>query len=189
MNLKSFHLSDLEVKTVELANLQGFAPDLNECLINLGLRQDVNRVLDAEFITNMGILCTSLSIMATKGEINSDWRFSRFGILYSSENRDYFEVHGLDDAITSLNHTEFSLVIAIMACRENMLAALINGHKNPFRISLFYQNLLLLCLDKLSGDFLIERDKVEDFLLKHKRKELAKHEPYFEKYLSLSIGL
>ena len=135
---KPFHLSDLEISTVDIYGLKGFSPDLHETLINLGLRQDLRRVMDAEFIANMGVLCTSLSIMATLGQVDSDWRFSQFGILYLVDDRSKIDVVGVDESKIVFNHVEFSIVIAIMACRENMLAALINGHKNPFRISFFY---------------------------------------------------
>lgn len=181
-----FHLSEHQLKSYELANLQGFAPDLNECLINLGLRRDAARVLDAEFTTNMGMLCTSLSIMGTGHKIDSNWRFSQYGILYIADERKEFELSGVDGSKVSLNHTEFSLVIGIMACRENIIGALMNGFKNPFRMSLFYQNVLQHCLLSL-GEFEVDKDKVLLFLEKHKRKEYANHEPYFNDYLKLDV--
>lgn len=188
MKPKPFHLSDVEVSSVDLYGLKGFSPDLHETLINLGLRQDLRRVMDAEFITNMGVLCTSLSIMATLGRVDSDWRFSQFGILYLVDDRSKIDVVGVDESKTVFNHAEFSIVIAIMACRENMLGALINGHKNPFRISFFYQNMLLHCLNKLIDEQQIDKDKTNKFLNIHKRKELFEHESFFESYLSLDVS-
>jgi hypothetical protein len=183
-----FHLSNLEVSSVDLYGLKGFSPDLHEALINLGLRQDLRRVMDAEFITNMGVLCTSMSIMATLGKVDSDWRFSQFGILYLVDDRSMLEVTGMDESKTIFNHTEFSLVIAIMACRENMLGALMNGFKNPFRLSYFYQNMLIHCINQLIDGEHIDKKKVTKFLDIHNRKELLEHEPFFESYLSLNIA-
>lgn len=186
MKQAEFHLSQYQLKPYELAGLQGFAPDLNECLINLGLRQDVVRVLDAEFTTNMGMLCTALTIIGTDHQIDSNWRFSQYGILYIVDDRKEFELSGVDGSKVTLNHTEFSLVIAIMACRENLIGALIQGFKNPFRMSLFYQNVLLHCL-KSFDDSCVDKVKVQNFLDKHKRKEYAEHEPYFNQYLNLPV--
>lgn len=174
------------MKVFELAGLQGFATDLNECLINLGLRQDIVRVLDAEFTTNMGMLCTALTITGTEHKIHSNWRFSQFGILYIVDDRKEYELTGIDGSKSILNHTEFSLVIAIMACRENLIGALIQGFKNPFRMSLFYQSVLLHCLISID-DSCANKAKVLDFLEKHKRKEYAEHEPFFNEYLKIEV--
>lgn len=186
MKTKNFHLSDFEINIRDMVSLQAFAPDLHECLINIGLRQNVDRVLDAEFITNIGVTCTALSIMGTDGAVNSDWRFSRFGILYIADERSSFEILSIDGDKFEFNHTEYSLVIPIMACRENILGALINGYKNPFRMFLFYLNLLLLCLEKL-GDKHIDLEKVMGFLDRHKREDFSKHEPFFNKYLMTDV--
>lgn len=187
MKPEVFHLSQYQPKSYEMASLQGFAPDLNECLINLGLRQDVIRVLDAEFTTNMGMFCTSLSIMATEKRVDSNWRFSQYGLLYIVDDRNDFEVTELDGIKLTLNHTEFSLAIAVMACRENIIGALMQGFKNPFRISLFYQNVLLHCIDSLDQAN-IDRSKVLKFLEKHKRSEFRGHEPYFDRYLKAEVA-
>lgn len=186
MKLDIFHLSQFQPKSFELASLQGFAPDLNECLINLGLRQDVIRVLDAEFTTNIGMFCTSLTILATEQQVDSNWRFSQYGLLYIVDDRKDFEVTELDGFKLTLNHTEFSLAIAVMACRENIIGALMQGFKNPFRISLFYQNVLLHCIDSLDQTN-INRTKVLKFLEKHKRVEFKDHEPYFDRYLKAEV--
>ena len=186
MKHAEFHLSQLQLIAYELAGLQGFAPDLNECLINLGLRQDAVRVLDAEFTTNMGMLCTTLSIIGTEHKVDSNWRFSQFGILYIVDDRKEFELSGVDGSKVTFNHTAFYLVIGIMACRENLIGALIQGFKNPFRMSLFYQNVLLHCLKSLD-ESCVNEVKVLDFLNKHKRKEFIEHEPYFNQYLSMEV--
>ena len=73
-----------------------------------------------------------------------------------------------------------------MACRENLIGALIQGFKNPFRMSLFYQNVLLHCLKSLD-ESCVNEVKVLDFLNKHKRKEFIEHEPYFNQYLSMEV--
>lgn len=181
-----FHISQFEPQISELVSLQGFAIDLHECLLSLGLRQDVARVLDAEFSINMGVLCTSLTIMATENLVNSDWRFSQFGILYIVNENDFFCVKGKDDKKYKFNHTEFSLLIPILACRENILGALIQGFKNPFRMSLFYQNFLLHCLQSLEGN-IVDKDKILFFLDYHKRDDYKKHEAFFNHYLDIDI--
>lgn len=186
MKHEVFHLSQHQLRSHELASLQGFAPDLSECLINLGLRQEIIRVLDAEFTTNMGIFCTSLSIMATEHRVDSDWRFSQYGLLYIVDDRKDFEVTELDGNKVTLNHTEFSLAIAVMACRENIMGAMLQGFKNPFRISLFYQNALLNCIDSIDRANL-DREKVLKFIEKHKRIDFSAHEPYFDKYLQTDV--
>lgn len=186
MKHEVFHLSQHQLRSHELASLQGFAPDLSECLINLGLRQEIIRVLDAEFTTNMGIFCTSLTIMATEHRVDSDWRFSQYGLLYIVDDRKDFEVTELDGNKVTLNHTEFSLAIAVMACRENIMGAMLQGFKNPFRISLFYQNVLLNCIDSIDRANL-DREKVLKFIEKHKRIDFSAHEPYFDKYLQTDV--
>lgn len=181
-----FHISQFEPQISDLVSLQGFATDLHECLISLGLRQDVARVLDAEFSINMGVLCTSLTIMATEKKVDSDWRFSQFGILYIVNENEVFTVKGKDDQIFKFNHTELSLLIPILACRENIIGALIQGFKNPFRMSLFYQNVLLHCLKALDGNIL-DKEKMLFFLDCHKREDFKKHEVFFDHYLNLEL--
>ncbi|MPS92833.1 hypothetical protein [Comamonas sp.] len=181
-----FHISQFEPQISDLVSLQGFATDLNECLISLGLRQDVARVLDAEFSINMGVLCTSLTLMATEKKVDSDWRFSQFGILYIVNDNEVFTVKGKDDQIFKFNHTELSLLIPILACRENILGALIQGFKNPFRMSLFYQNFLLHIMKSLEGN-IVDQDKILFFLDYHKRDDYKKHEAFFNHYLDIDI--
>lgn len=186
MKPNKFHLSQHQLTAYELASLQGFAPDLNECLMNLGLRQDTFRVLDTEFAINIGVLCTTLTMLGTECKIVSDWRFSQYGILYIADDREKYKLTGTDGVKVTLNHAEFSLAIGVMACRENLIGALIQGFKNPFRISLFYQNVLLHSLKALDKSY-VDMEKVLNFIDKHKRKEYLEHEPYFNQYLSLEV--
>lgn len=186
MSEVKFHISQFEPSLSDIASLQGFAPDLHECLINLGLRQDIVRILDTEFTINMGVLCTSLTIMATENTINSDWRFSQFGLLYIANEQEFYSVKGKDESIVIFNHTEFSLLIPILACRDNILSALAQGFKNPFRMSLFYQNFLIYCLRKLDK-LNVDSEKVLLFLENHKREDFKKHELFFDHYLDLEL--
>ncbi|NNH77407.1 hypothetical protein HLH17_06930 [Acinetobacter sp. ANC 5380] len=182
----NFHISKVKLKVSDIANLKGFSPDLHECLMNLGFKQNIERVLDAEFIVNMGVMCTSLAIMATDKKVSQDWRFSEHGLIYVINTDQSFDVFSKHGEKFTFNHTEFSLLIGIMACRESIIGALINRHLNPFRISIFYENFLHECMSKVPPEHM-DHQKVSAFLQEHKRTEYADHEPYFIQYLSAKI--
>lgn len=184
--LNNFHISQCRLKTSEIASVKAFAPDLHECLLNIGLIKNVERVLDTEFAVAMGLLCTSLAIMGTESKVKDDWRFSEHGIIYSASLEKTFDVENRHGVNISFNHTEFSLLIGIMACRENLINALAKGHRNPFRMSYFYENVLFKCMDNIDPKH-IDHDKVNSFLEDHKRPEYAAHAPYFEQYLANTV--
>lgn len=186
MQKNSFHISKLQLRASDIANLKGFSPDLQECLVNIGLKRNIDRILDAEFIVNIGVICTSLAIMATNKKVSEDWRFSEHGIIHVVNHSDSFDVYAKNREKYTFNHTEFSLLIGVMACRENIIGALINRHLNPFRIAFFYENFLHECMNQISPKNM-DHQKVRDFLELHKRSDYADHEPYFVQYLSAEV--
>lgn len=174
-------IDQLRVNAADLNNLQGFSVDLIDSITNAGSNQSSYRVMDIEFASNMGVLCTALSISLTKGMVDGNWRFSQYGILYLVDRIENINFYGVPELEYNLNHGEFSLLIAILACRENIIDALKGGIVNQFRISLFYLNVLTYYLDSIKG---VDSNKVTKILSQCKNECYAAHELHFDQYLN-----
>lgn len=157
---KKLHISQYELPRNILHNLKGYAFDISNTLISVGLRQqDTAQIMDAEFVSNMGVLCTGLChLFVCDNENDINWIFSQHGLLYV-QSHDDFRIRGRDGVVFNLNYMEFSFVIAMVASQENMLWAIKEGYKNPFRISYFYFNFLEACLNNFPESY-IDVDKV-----------------------------
>lgn len=181
-----FNISNFSLPRHIIPTIKGFEEDIYNAVQSFGLKHKQAEVMDFEFVSNMGTLITGLSYMATAGvEKDVNWRFSQHGFLYTLDNRPYLMKHrtGNSDVVNSL---EFSLAIGMSACQENMVWAIKEGFKNPFRMSYFYSNFLEAHLDYLPDDQ-VDAAKVRRIVLENETHKFQSYKDSLEGLLNIPV--
>jgi hypothetical protein len=184
--MKNFHISKFELPRHIIASIKGFDEEVYASLMTLGMQTPNGHIMDMEFVSNLGTLLIWITSNMSEGKATDvDWRFSQHGVLYMN-TEESFDVVDREDNRYHLNPYEFGFAVGLSACQENMMWAINNGFKNPFKISYFYFNFLKECVMHMEPS-LIRENVIFNIVQSNEPENFGKFKGKLESLLDIPV--